>query len=138
MREELQFGNMSHYPEKCVQIHQVRFKKGSFSPYLAKWLAREVNMNVSRAPLKMIERYTYNAEEQYYALQFFYKLMFKRDGRTEEAFKKLQHNYRPLTSEEQQRIMQMKLANMALVDISRELNRYISTIHYFLKRKNML
>jgi len=115
-------------------LHSTLHQRGSFSYYLARRLGKAVQMGAQRAPLHLIQKYTRNAEEQYLALRFFYACLYRKLGRHEEVKTIGAHNYQPLTEEEQQKIIQLRLQNVPLKHIANQLNRHVSTIYYFCKR----
>jgi len=116
-----------------MQFHTIH-SKASFSHKLATQLAGAVHSGAKRAPLGLIIRCALDAEEQYQALRFFYACMFRKQKKHEEVRRLGGHSYKPLTDEEKQRIIQMRLAGASLTAIASELNRHVSTIYYFLKR----
>ena len=122
--------NMRHADPMHSTLHQ----RGSFSHYLARRLGKELSMGCERAPLRIVEKYALNAEEQYQALRFFYACRFRKEGKHEEVKRMGAHTYRPLTDDEKEKIIQLNLAGASLSQIASELKRYPSTIHYFLKR----
>jgi len=115
-------------------MHHAIHSKASFSHKLAAQLAGAVHSGAKRAPLFLIIRVAFDAEEQYQALRFFYTCLFKKQNKHEEVRRLGGHNYKPLTDGEKQRIIQMRLAGASLTAIASELNRHVSTIYYFLKR----
>jgi len=115
-------------------FHTTLYSQCSFLHYLARRLGREVELGCKRAPLRLIQKYALTAEEQYLALRFFYACLFRRLGRHDEVKRIGAHNYRPLTSAEKSKIISMRLAGASLSEIASALNRYPSTIYYYIKR----
>ena len=124
----------AHYP---TVSRKRRYSKASFPAELAAALRREVNRGAVRAPLSLIIRYASRAEEQYHAINFFYKLLHERHPELIEK-PPTAHNYRRITASEAQLIRQLRLQGVPLNRIAQRLGRHVSTIYYFCKRNNLL
>lgn len=79
----------------------------------------------SRLIIKIITTGGIDATEQIYLLEFYYRCA---------GLIKPKHNYRPVTLEEEQKIIKLYNQGIPLLHIAKKLNRHVSTVYYVVQR----